>query len=112
MGGVTASTLLVFLFPGLALRLMGQRDRDPAPARLLAQHWGLCVAMLGGVLIYAAYDGTWREHIALGALVGKAAIVALILWHWKQPFARRLLPILVFDGLCVGVLGLWLLGVA
>jgi hypothetical protein len=85
-GMATAGALVLFLAPVTMMKLLfGQAPFD-ALSLLIARHWGLLVALVGGLLIYAAYHAEVRVPTLIVAIVEKAAFALCI---FVSPFRRR-----------------------
>lgn len=78
-GAITASVVVVAILPQTALRLVFGAGRVDALTVLIARHWGLLVALVGGLLIYAAYNPEVRTPVMIAAIVEKFAIGLLVL---------------------------------
>jgi hypothetical protein len=78
-GAVTASMLIQFIAPKPVMRLVfGTAPTDPV-SLTIARHWGLLIALLGALLVYAAFDPPLRGPVILVALVEKVVFVAFML---------------------------------
>lgn len=78
-GALTAGIVGVFLAPDTVLRwIFGEIGLDAAN-RTVARHWGLLVATLGVLLVYAAFHAEARLPIMAAAVVEKGSIAALVL---------------------------------
>jgi hypothetical protein len=111
-GIVTALPILLFLFPTAGLKHLFKLGIDDATGRFFARHWGLMAFSVALLLIYAARDPELRQPVMLVALIEKAGLVAMIFAHWNQPHTRGLRGVALFDGSCVIVYALYLLGIA
>ncbi len=77
-GAITASVVVVAIVPQAALRLVFGAGRLDALTALVARHWGLLVALVGGLLIYAAYHPDVRTPVMVAAIIEKFAIALLV----------------------------------
>lgn len=111
-GIVTALPILLFLFPSVALKQLFKLSIDDPAGRFFARHWGLMAFSIALLLIYAASHPELRQPVILVALIEKAGLVAMILAQWQQPHTRGLRVVALFDGSCVIVYALYLLGIA
>ena len=85
-GLATAGVLVVFMAPVSVLKvLFGQAPSD-ALSLFIVRHWGLLVALVGALLIYAAYHAEVRVPTLIVAIVEKAALVLGVL---ISPFRQR-----------------------
>jgi hypothetical protein len=86
-GLATAGVLVVFVAPVPVMKvLFGQAPSD-ALSLFIVRHWGLLVALVGALLIYAAYHAEVRVPTLIVAIVEKAALVLGVL---ISPFRQRL----------------------
>jgi hypothetical protein len=111
-GIVTALPILLFLFPSAGLKHLFKLGIDDPAGRFFARHWGLMAFSVGLLLVFAAHHPELRRPVMLVALIEKAGLVALIIAHWNQPHTRGLRGVVAFDGACVIVYALFLLGIA
>lgn len=86
-GAITAGASAAAVAPARILRfLFGDRDPDSLTV-LITRHWGLLVALIGGLLIYAGYHSEARLPIMIAAIAEKLAIGALI---FSSPLRHRI----------------------
>jgi len=71
--------------------LFGQAPSDVL-SLLITRHWGLLLALVGGLLVYAAYRPEIRVPTLIIAIVEKAAFVVGLL---TSPLRRRRAVIVV-----------------
>jgi len=98
-GAVTAAAgAAAFLAPGLLLKLIFRVD-EPAPATFFfVMHWGVLIALVGGLTVYAASDAASRLPVLVAAATEKFVIVGLVFFG---PLKRTpgMTLIAVVDGL-------------
>ena len=58
--------------------LLGERTASPTTP-LVARHWSLLVALVGGLLIYAAYHAEIRVPVMIVAATEKLALGVLVI---------------------------------
>lgn len=78
-GAITAGAIVVGLAPRPAMRIIFGADRIDELSALIARHWGLLVALVGALLIYAGRHAELRTPVMIVAIVEKLAIAGLIL---------------------------------
>ena len=78
-GAVTASMIGLCLAPRPLLRLLFGGAPQDAVSLLIARHWGLLVACVGALLIYAAFEPAIRVPVLWAAVAEKLALVALVM---------------------------------
>ena len=85
-GLATAGAFVLFLAPVTMMKvLFGQAPSD-ASSLFIARHWGLLVALVGALLIYAAYHAEVRAPALIVAIVEK---LVFALGMFFSPFRRR-----------------------
>ena len=65
------------------------------------RHWGLLVAVLGALIIFTAFNESILITILIVAVIEKAALVFLVYINRKKDFIRGLIPVALFDSICV-----------
>ncbi|HYW02787.1 MAG TPA: hypothetical protein VFA86_02495 [Gammaproteobacteria bacterium] len=109
-GAVTLLPVIQYLLPRRALKGLAGLELSEPGGLFFATHWGALVFVTGMLLIWAGHVPALRAAVVLAALVEKAALVHLVYRYRRQPFAKKLAGAAVFDGACVIVYGLYLLG--
>jgi hypothetical protein len=85
-GAMTVGACAAAAAPAAVLKvLFGATGLDRLTV-LIARHWGLLVALVGGLLVYAAYHPEVRLPVMIAAIVEKLAIGALI---FTSPWRSR-----------------------
>lgn len=85
-GAITMGACAAVFAPVTILRfLFGERDPDSLTV-LITRHWGLLVALIGGLLVYAGYHAEARLPVMIAAVAEKLAIGALV---FSSPLRRR-----------------------
>lgn len=99
-GAITASMVLQFLAPAFYLKQTNKITINSAEGLFFARHWGLTVALIGGLLIWAAAAPELRTPVLTIALIGKSVFVGMIVANIKG-FGKGLVLALVFDSITV-----------
>jgi hypothetical protein len=92
-GLYTACALPQFFAPRLLLaRVTFGAETSDGLTLLLARHWALLAALVGGLLVYSAYHPETRAPAIFIAAVEKLALAGLLFFGgWKRtPAATRL----------------------
>jgi hypothetical protein len=95
IGLYTVTALPQFFVPRLFLArvTLGAETSDPLTL-LLARHWALLAALVGGLLVYAAYHPEVQGPAMAIAAVEKLALAALLFFgSWKRPAAATRLAV-------------------
>jgi hypothetical protein len=85
-GLATAGVLVVFLAPATMIKMLFGQPLPGVLSLLIARHWGLLVALVGALLIYAAYHAEVRVPAMLMAIAEKVPFVLSLL---MSPFRGR-----------------------
>lgn len=97
-GAVTALVgAMQFAAPTLFLHTIGVEVGDPA-GLFFARHWGLLVACIGALLIYAAPRPQIRRPIMLAGAAEKLGIAAMMAMNWSEPALQGMKLAAAFDG--------------
>ena len=107
-GAFTMTPILQFIAPRPVLARLYRIELADEAGVLFARHWGLLAACIGGLLLFAAAHPELRPAVVTAALVEKAGIVLSVALVRRQPFARGLRLVVVFDSACVVVYAIWL----
>ncbi len=105
VGVYTLLALPQLFAPRLALaRLTFGVKTDDDFTLLLARHWGLLAALVGGLLLYAAFHPAVQPPALLLGAVEKLGLSALVFFgRWKRtPAATRLATVDALMGLTLG----------
>ncbi len=91
-GILTAGAGLGLIFPRqLLAMLLGDRTNQTTTL-LMARHWSLLVALVGGLLIYAAYHAEIRVPVMIVAAAEKLVLGVLVI---ASPLRTRLVTLAV-----------------
>lgn len=96
-GVLTCGAAILFLAPTPVLNLLGLVI-DGDQALFFVRHWGLLIACLGGLLVYAAQRTALQVPAMLAATVEKLAFVLMVC---TTPAMAMLRPAAVMDAACV-----------
>lgn len=107
-GIITCSMILSALHPTLGLTLTFGEAIDGNLANIVVRNWGALIALVGGMLIYGAYNQTNRNLVLVVASISKSTFVVLNLIY-GQVYLSKSGPALVFDSILVIIFVLYLL---
>jgi hypothetical protein len=83
-GALTCTMICAALAPQAALRIIfGEAPEGPA-AEVVVRSWGVLIALVGAMLIYAAFDPPSRPLVLTVAAVGKLVFIGLVLSHGRR----------------------------
>ena len=99
-GIITMLPVLQFLLPHFMLQQQGLNVADDT-GLLFAQHWGLLVFCIGGLLVYAANNPTFRTPVLVVATIEKLGLIYLVVSQWQNPALQGFHLPIYFDTVCV-----------
>lgn len=77
-GAMTIGAIGFFLFPRLLLqRAFGVEEIGPA-LTVVTRHWGLLLALMGALLVYAAFAPGLRGPVVVAATIEKIIFAGLV----------------------------------
>jgi uncharacterized membrane protein len=89
-GLLTAVAGIGFFVPRAFLNVLLGMTPNDSTTTLLARHWCLLLALVGGLLVYAGYHAEARVPVMVVATVEKLTIAALVV---ASPLRRRLVTV-------------------
>ena len=92
-GVLTLGAALVFFVPGVVLKTVFGVSAPDDATQLVTRHWGLVVALVGALLVYAGYHPELRVPVMAIAATEKLALGELVLGSSLR--RRSLLVIIV-----------------
>ncbi|MES2038209.1 MAG: hypothetical protein V4495_10245 [Pseudomonadota bacterium] len=108
-GTVTMLAGLQFIAPTLFLQASGMQVGD-VTGLFFARHWGLMAFVVGALIIYSVKQAQARKAILLAAAVEKLGLVVMLAINWTEPALQGLYIAAMFDGACVVLYLIYLLG--
>jgi hypothetical protein len=100
-GIITMLPGLIFLAPGIFANKILKIELKDEMTTLFVRHWGLLVFLVGALILCSVHSPAIRQHILIAAIIGKAAIVLLILKAGSSELGKNLRGTAVFDFVCV-----------
>lgn len=98
-GAVTAvAGLTAFLFPRGLLRIAFSIESSDAPIVFFVRHWGVLIAVVGGLIAYSAYDLPVRGPACIAGAIEKGVLVLMILFG-RLKRTRLMSIVALTDGL-------------
>lgn len=101
-GVLTLGAALLFFTPDLILKVVFGVSSPDKVTRLVVRHWGLVVALVGALLVYAGYHPDLRVPVMVIAVIEKLALAGLVLGSSLR--RRRLLVIAVAADVVMAIL--------
>lgn len=108
-GIITMLPVLQFLFPFFMLHQQNLSVHSDT-GLLFAQHWGLLVFCIGGLLVYAANNPVFRTPVLVVASIEKLGLIYLVVSQWQNPTLQGFHLPVFFDIFCVLVYVIYLMG--
>jgi cytochrome c oxidase subunit IV len=100
-GIITAFPLLQFFFPIQMIKHLNKLEIHDEAGLFYARHWGLLAFSIGILLVYAAAHPEIRTPIILSAMIEKAGMIAMGIFHRKHPYMQGMRVAVIFDTICV-----------
>jgi hypothetical protein len=119
MGLATASVIVFAIAPGWAsANILGLPFSEEFASRyfdqghrLVYQHWGVMVGVMGVLMVVASYKPSWRHPVVLFSFVEKFLMVVLFLLAGgvRNPSLQGFLPVVVVDTIVsIWTIGYWI----
>ncbi|MBM9589953.1 hypothetical protein JWG41_05815 [Leptospira sp. 201903075] len=99
-GIITCSMILSALHPSLGLTLTFGDTLSGDLSNIIVRNWGALIALVGGMLVYGAYNEPNRNLVLVVASISKSTFVLLNLIYGSAYFAKSGVA-LVFDSALV-----------
>jgi hypothetical protein len=106
-GIITMLPVLQFIFPHFALQQQNLSVGNDT-GLLFAQHWGLLVFCIGGLLVYAAHNTPFRTPVLVVAIIEKLGLIYLVVSQWQNPALQSFHLPVYFDTSCVLIYAVYL----
>lgn len=110
-GVLTATMVQAAIMPDSALQSnFGETVSGPA-AHLVVRNWGALIALIGGMLIYGAFNPIQRPLVLIVAGASKLVFIALVLSEGTRYLSHQAGVAIAIDSVMVVLFG-WYLAVA
>jgi hypothetical protein len=100
-GVLTFTMIYAAIAPEAALRSTFGETLEGPVAEIILRNWGLLIALVGVMLIYAAYDPAARPLILTVAGIGKVFFIALVVAHGTRFLGGQADLAVIFDSVMV-----------
>ena len=107
-GLLTTTMIYTAIAPEAALQSTFGETLDAPLAKMIVRNWGALIALVGAMLIYAAFRPAVRPLAVSVAGASKAIFIALVLSEGRQYLSHQAGIAVVVDGLMV-ILFAWYL---
>jgi hypothetical protein len=108
-GVLTTTMIYAAIAPEAALQSTFGEELDAPLAKIIVRNWGVLIALVGVMQIYAAFQPPVRGLVVTVAGVSKAVFIALILAQGTQYLSHQAGIAVVVDGLMVMLFAWYLL---
>ena len=96
-GVLTCTMVYAAVAPQAALRSMFGDTLDGPLAEIVVRNWGILIALIGGMLIYGAFEPSSRRLVLIAAGLSKVAFVALLLTYGGQYLGQQAVVSIAID---------------
>jgi hypothetical protein len=83
-GLLTSTMVFAAISPSAALKSSFGESLEGPLADLIVRNWGVLIALVGGMLVYGAFDPPGRPLILIVAGLSKVTFIALVLSNGNQ----------------------------
>jgi hypothetical protein len=111
IGALTSSMLLLFFLARLVLDKVANIRMNDETGLFFVRHWGVMAFCMGVLLIWAGVNEAIRTPIILMAMLEKAIIAGMIIFHWGRPIGKALRPAAIIDIVSCILFVLYFLGI-
>jgi len=106
-GTLTSTMLYAAVAPEAALLTTFGETLNGPLAEIVVRNWGALIALVGGMLIYGAWDAAVRPLVLLVAGGSKAIFIALVLSQGSR-YVAPAAPALIIDAIAVALFAWYL----
>lgn len=110
-GVLTCSMLYAAIAPQAALLSTFGVTLEGPLAEIIVRSWGVLIALVGGMLIYAAFNPPTRVLVLVAACVSKLTFIGLILSYGRDFLGHQAGLDILVDALMIGLFVSYLIGV-
>jgi hypothetical protein len=108
-GVLTATMFYAAIAPAAALRSTFGESLEGDLAEIVVRNWGLLVGMIGALLIFGAFRGSYRRPILLVAILTKTAFIGLVLTYGNRFLGNQAGIAIAIDAVAVTLFALYLI---
>lgn len=102
-GILTCTMLYAAIAPQAALRSMFGESLAGGVAEIVVRNWGALIGLVGGMLIYGAFQPAARSLVLVVAGVSKVVFIGLVLAHGSQYLGQQVGVSAAIDALTVAL---------
>ena len=102
-GVLTGTMLYAAIAPQAALTSTFGASLEGPLAEIIVRNWGALIALIGGMLIYGAFDPPSRPLILTIAGISKLTFIALVLAYGRQYIGGQAGMVIAIDSVMVAL---------
>ena len=102
-GALTFTMVYAAIAPDAALASTFGETIDGPVAEVVVRNWGALIALVGGMLMYAAFDPPSRPMVLVVASLSKAVFIALVLAQGRRFIGYQAGPAIIIDSVMVAL---------
>lgn len=107
-GIITCSMIYAAIDPQAALFMTFGESISGPIAEIVVRNWGVLITMVGGLLIYGAFNTHYQVMAVLAAVISKLVFISLVLTIGSS-YLSVAATALVFDSIVIVVFSLYLI---
>ncbi len=100
-GALTCTMIYAAIAPGAALRSTFGETLEGPLADIIVRNWGALIAIVGGMLIYCAFERASRPPILMIAALGKLVFIGLVVSQGARYLSQQAGVAVVIDSVMV-----------
>ena len=104
-GALTLTMVFAAIAPHELLNSMFGNDLDGPLAEIIVRNWGALITLIGGMIIYGAYNLAVRNLVLIVAVLSKLTFISLVIIYG---FGQKLIPAISFDALLIVIFSTYL----
>jgi len=108
-GALTCTMVSAVVSPRAALQSTFGETLEGPVAQVVVRNWGALIVLIGGMLIYGAYEPEVRRLVLVVAALSKLVFIALVLLHGRRFLRARAGVAVAIDAVMVTVFLAYLL---
>lgn len=104
-GAITFSMVYAAISPQAALLSMFGANLEGPLAEVVVRNWGALIALIGGMLMYGAFNLAVRQLVLIVAVLSKLMFIALVL---ANGFGQQFTIVISFDAILIFIFSVYL----
>ena len=104
-GALTFTMVFAAIAPHETLNSMFGKDLNGPLAEIIVRNWGALITLIGGMIIYGAYNLAVRKLVLIVAVLSKLTFISLVIFNG---FGQKLFLALSFDVILIVIFSIYL----